>query len=96
MVVRVENGQMTEDEKNEYVKFLRKKYPGRDFSEIVLKIDGEYIDIQYEYSDPPFDRIRRITGYLVGSMDRWNSAKRAEENDRLKHDPTDIRGEYDD
>lgn len=32
-----------------------------------------------------FDRIRRITGYLVGSMDRWNSAKRAEEKDRVKH-----------
>ena len=32
-----------------------------------------------------FERIRRITGYLVGSMDRWNAAKRAEERDRLKH-----------
>ena len=33
----------------------------------------------------PFERIRRITGYLVGTLDRWNSAKRAEEHDRLKH-----------
>ena len=32
-----------------------------------------------------FERIRRITGYLVGTMDRWNSAKRAEEADRVKH-----------
>lgn len=32
-----------------------------------------------------FERIRRITGYLVGSMDRWNNAKRAEEHDRVKH-----------
>ncbi len=32
-----------------------------------------------------FDRIRRITGYLVGTMDRWNNAKRAEEHDRVKH-----------
>lgn len=32
-----------------------------------------------------FDRIRRITGYLVGTMDRWNNAKRAEERDRVKH-----------
>ncbi|GIO30078.1 MULTISPECIES: anaerobic ribonucleoside triphosphate reductase [Paenibacillus] len=31
------------------------------------------------------ERIRRITGYLVGDMDKWNSAKRAEEADRLKH-----------
>lgn len=32
-----------------------------------------------------FERIRRITGYLVGTLDRWNSAKRAEEKDRVKH-----------
>lgn len=31
-----------------------------------------------------FDRIRRITGYLVGTTDRWNNAKRAELNDRQK------------
>ncbi len=31
------------------------------------------------------ERIRRITGYLVGTMDRWNDAKRAEEHDRVKH-----------
>ena len=32
-----------------------------------------------------FERVRRITGYLVGTMDRWNDAKRAEEQDRVKH-----------
>ncbi len=32
-----------------------------------------------------FDRIRRITGYLVGTVDRFNNAKRAEERDRVKH-----------
>lgn len=32
-----------------------------------------------------FERIRRITGYLVGTLDRWNDAKRAEERDRVKH-----------
>ena len=32
-----------------------------------------------------FDRIRRITGYLVGTTDRFNNAKRAEEHDRVKH-----------
>ena len=31
------------------------------------------------------ERIRRITGYLVGTMDKWNDAKRAEERDRVKH-----------
>ena len=36
--------------------------------------------------DVGFERIRRITGYLVGTMDQWNDAKRAEEHDRVKHD----------
>ena len=35
--------------------------------------------------DVPFERIRRITGYLVGTMDKWNDAKKAEERDRVKH-----------
>ena len=38
-----------------------------------------------ESPDAPFERIRRITGYLVGSLNRWNNAKRAEERDRVKH-----------
>ena len=33
-----------------------------------------------------FERIRRITGYLVGDLSRWNNAKQAEERDRVKHD----------
>lgn len=32
-----------------------------------------------------FERIRRITGYLVGTMTKWNDAKKAEERDRVKH-----------
>jgi ribonucleoside-triphosphate reductase len=38
-----------------------------------------------EGDDVPFERIRRITGYLVGTLDRFNNAKRAEERDRVKH-----------
>ena len=33
-----------------------------------------------------FERIRRITGYLAGTTDRWNDAKKAELRDRVKHD----------
>jgi len=32
-----------------------------------------------------FERIRRITGYLVGTVDRFNDAKKAEVKDRIKH-----------
>lgn len=37
------------------------------------------------FAPVPFRRLRRITGYLVHSMDQWNDAKRAEERDRVKH-----------
>lgn len=35
--------------------------------------------------DVQFERIRRITGYLVGTMEKWNNAKKAEERDRVVH-----------
>lgn len=47
--------------------------------------DRENVKITYHLEGKPFERIRRITGYLVGTMDRWNDAKRAEERDRVKH-----------
>ena len=37
-----------------------------------------------------FERIRRITGYLVGTVDRFNDGKRAEERDRVKHGTKDL------
>ncbi len=40
---------------------------------------------EWEHGGQSFDRIRRITGYLVGTLDRFNNAKRAEESDRVKH-----------
>ena len=46
----------------------------------------EYFDAHAEYFDEgKFERLRRITGYLVGTLDRWNDAKKAEEHDRVKH-----------
>lgn len=33
-----------------------------------------------------FERLRRVTGYLTATLDRWNNAKKAEEKDREKHD----------
>ncbi len=46
----------------------------------------EYFDNYAEYFDEgKFERLRRITGYLVGTLDRWNDAKKAEEAARVKH-----------
>jgi ribonucleoside-triphosphate reductase len=40
---------------------------------------------RHEHEEDRFQRIRRITGYLVGTLDRFNNGKRAEEHDRVKH-----------
>ena len=43
-------------------------------------------NIEAKYGkDVKFERIRRITGYLVGTLDRFNNAKKAELQDRMKH-----------
>ena len=43
-------------------------------------------NIEAKYGkDVKFERIRRITGYLVGTMDKWTDANQAEEHDRVKH-----------
>ena len=46
--------------------------------------DPTHLDVEFR-GGRPFERIRRVTGYLVGTLDRWNDAKRAEERDRVKH-----------
>ena len=72
-------------ESQAYVDYLESKY-NRKLKSLDIKIDGDFADLNYEFEHVPFERIRRITGYLVGTMDQWNSAKAAEEHDRVKHD----------
>ena len=67
-----------------YVDYLQDKY-NRKLEKLDIQIDGDYADLNYTFSHVPFERIRRITGYLVGTMDKWNDAKAAEEADRVKH-----------
>ena len=57
-------------------------YTDVDYAEVI--ISGDYIDIK-TYRKVPFKRIRRITGYLVGDLSRFNNAKLSEVNDRVKH-----------
>ena len=45
----------------------------------------EYYNKNAKYFGEKFERLRRITGYLVGTLDRWNDGKKAEESQRVKH-----------
>ena len=86
MKVTVNGGTMSQAEIDEYVRRIRKKHPDRIINELTLTINGNYVDIKYNYDSVQFERIRRITGYLVGTLDRFNDAKKAEESQRIKHE----------
>lgn len=83
--VNVTNGKLSQAEINAYISRARQLYPEKTLEGIDLNVDGEFVDVQYHFADVPFQRIRRITGYLVGTVDRFNNAKRAEVEDRVKH-----------
>lgn len=82
--VTVRGGEMPAEEQHAYIDYLSDKY-NRKLERLDIELDGEFVNLSYKFEDVPFERIRRITGYLVGTMDKWNDAKRAEERDRVKH-----------
>jgi hypothetical protein len=76
----VKGGELTENE----AALLTAKAKGmKGCDHFEVKIDGDFLDVDYHIM--PIERIRRITGYLVGTLDRFNDAKRAEVGDRVKH-----------
>jgi len=85
MVVDTMGKTIPPEEVQEYIKYIQKKNPNRKIEKISINVDGDYVDLSWELLEVPFERVRRITGYLVGDMSRWNDGKRAEEADRVKH-----------
>ena len=83
-IVNITGGNLPQEEINAYIARGAELY-GREPDSIDVRVDGDYVELAYHYQQQPFHRIRRITGYLVGTLDRFNNAKRAEERDRLKH-----------
>lgn len=83
-VTTPDEAHMSRDELRFYVRRGKRKHQG--LKAMSVKPDGEFVDIEYITSARhPFQRLRRITGYLVGTLDRFNNGKRAEEHDRVKH-----------
>lgn len=73
------------NELQNYVDYCRKRVE-TPIKKIHVKLcDDGLVDVSYQAYGEKFERIRRVTGYLVGTLDRWNDAKRAEERDRVKH-----------
>lgn len=85
--VEAEDGlELTQTEREAIIAEAQEKYPDSVVTAIVtLDETGENLHIHCKVNGPKFERIRRITGYLVGTIDRWNDAKQSEERDRVKH-----------
>ena len=73
-------------EMKNYVDYVKAREPDVD-TIIVRNCDDGCVDLDWTAPKVKFERIRRITGYLVGSLERWNNSKQAEEHDRVKHEP---------
>lgn len=81
-------GKIPQEEIDRHVKYCLEKYKDKHIKAIDISVDKndpQYVDITVDFGKTPFERIRRITGYLVGSLERFNDAKRAEVEDRVKH-----------
>lgn len=83
--INVINGKMSDDEIFATVDQMIEYHPDIIFKKITFSVDNSHVDVTYTYDSVPIERIRRITGYLVGTLERFNNAKRAEERDRVKH-----------
>lgn len=84
--INVTNGKLSQKEIGTYISYGIKKYPKQPIKAIGIEVDGDYVNVTYHFEKVPFQRIRRITGYLVGTLDRFNDAKKSEVRDRVKHD----------
>lgn len=79
------NEEISEMEAGAYISYVKDKNPRKEIASINLEFDGEEVGLGYHLQPEGFEKIRRITGYLVGTVDRFNNGKRAEEHDRVKH-----------
>lgn len=84
MHINVTGNPITQEEQQAYINRAMEKY-GEALEGMDIHVHEEEVEINYRLKAKPFERLRRITGYLVGSMSRWNDAKSAEEHDRVKH-----------
>lgn len=79
------NEEISDHEAKAYIQYVRKNNPRKEIESIELEFEGEEVGLGYHLQPEGFEKIRRITGYLVGTVDRFNDGKRAEERDRVKH-----------
>ena len=76
---------ISDKEKLAYRKKIEDDNPGYAVTCLDINVQGDDVELTATLSAVAFQRIRRITGYLVGDLSRFNNAKRREVDDRVKH-----------
>lgn len=79
------NKKLDLDTQKKYLHYIQEKNRGKEIQEFSLSFSGDSVHISADITPIPFEHIRRITGYLVGTLDKFNDGKKAEEHDRVKH-----------
>lgn len=83
--IKVEcNLNVTDEELLPYVKYAKEKFPNAKWNKLIITFDGDDVVLGYDFINEPFQRLRRITGYLSDSVN-WNNAKQDELKHRTKH-----------
>ncbi|MGM9637956.1 MAG: hypothetical protein ACI3XT_00005, partial [Butyricicoccaceae bacterium] len=65
MTVTVQGGELSQREVQAYIDHIQEKNHQK-VDDLTITVDGDYVDLNYTLAPVPFERIRRITGYLVG------------------------------
>ena len=76
---------VTEKEVSHYIDYVENETHEPIKTLFIEKTEDGKVALKYSIGKRKFERIRRITGYLVGTIDRWNNAKKQEEHERVKH-----------
>ena len=79
------NFDITAKEARNYIEYVKARCSDKLIEINVTLCDDGKVDVDYTLQAQRFERIRRITGYLTGSLETWNNSKRAEESERVKH-----------
>ena len=82
---------LTREEAQRYVDYVRVHVKDKLTDLDIRESSDGGVDLNWTAHGEKFERIRRVTGYLVGTLDRWNDAKQAEERERVKHVREDFR-----
>ena len=83
ITVNITGGTLSQEEQERYLAYAYEKYKDNLYM-VDFEVDGDYVNATVHLKGAPFERYRRITGY-IGALNTWNDAKQAEEHDRVKH-----------